>query len=350
MRRFNFGRTAMSLRLKQLSEQVIVLTGATSGIGLVTARMAAQQGAKLILAARNVDALRRLVDEINRYGGQAHAVPTDVANWKQVEQLAEQAIRRFGRIDTWINDAGVSIFGRIEQVPLRDQRRLFETNFWGVVHGCLAALPVLRRNGGALINIGSIVSDRAVPLQGMYSASKHAVQGFTDALRMEVEKDGAPISVTLIKPSAIDTPFLDHARNYLQNEPNFPPPVYAPEAVADTILHCCVHPERDVTVGGGKAITWLGKLAPRLMDRIMEARMFDWQKLPKSARPRPDNLFEAGPDLSERGGYSGHVLESSISTKAALHPLLSFALAVGAGVLLAGLVSGGGRNAVEKPA
>jgi short-subunit dehydrogenase len=337
----------MSIRLKPLSEQVIVLTGATSGIGLVTARMAAQQGARLVLAARNTDALRRLTDQITRTGGEAHSVPTDVANWNQVEHLAEQAIRRFGRIDTWINDAGVSIFGRLEQVPLRDQRRLFETNFWGVVHGCMAALPVLRKNGGALINIGSIVSDRAVPLQGMYSASKHAVQGFTDALRMEVEKDGAPVSITLIKPSAIDTPFLEHARNYLQNEPSFPSPVYAPETVAETILHCCTHAERDVTVGGGKAVTFLGKLAPRLMDRIMEARMFDGQKMPKSASPRPDNLFEAGPDLSERGGYPGRVLESSISTKAALHPLWSFALAVGAGVLLAGIMSGGGNNGAE---
>jgi len=337
----------MSIRLKPLSDQVIVLTGATSGIGLVTARIAAELGAKMVLAARNTEALRRLAEEIVHGGGEALAAPTDVANWNQVERLAEQAIRHFGRIDTWINDAGVSIYGRIEQVPLRDQRRLFETNFWGVVHGCMAALPVLRKNGGALINIGSIVSDRAIPLQGMYSASKHAVQGFTDALRMEVEKDGAPISITLIKPSAIDTPFLEHARNYLQNEPNFPPPVYSPETVAETILHCCTHPERDVTVGGGKAINFLGKLAPRLMDRIMEARMFDWQKMPKSARPRSDNLFQAGPDLSERGPYEGHVLEGSITTKAALHPLLTFALAVGAGMLVAGLIAPR-PNGVEK--
>ncbi|HEV3146012.1 MAG TPA: SDR family oxidoreductase [Gemmataceae bacterium] len=330
----------MSIQLKVLNEQVIVLTGATSGIGLVTARMAAQQGARLVLAARNSDALRQLAEEINRHGGQSHAVPTDVANWGQVEHLAEQAIRRFGRIDTWINDAGVSIYGRIDQVPLRDQRRLFETNFWGVVHGCMAALPVLRKNGGALINIGSIVSDRAIPLQGIYSASKHAVQGFTDALRMEVEKDGWPISVTLVKPSTTDTPYLKHARNYLQKEPKFPPPVYSPEIVAETILHCATHPERDVTVGaGGKAMTWLGKLAPRLVDRIMEARMFDWQHSEEPAHPRADNLFEAGPDLDERGGHPGHVLESSISTKAALHPLLTFALAVGAGVLLAGLAA-----------
>jgi short-subunit dehydrogenase len=336
----------MSIKLKPLNDQVIVITGATSGIGLVTARMASRKGARLVLAARNTEALRRLVHELHLNGGQAHAVATDVANWNQVEHLAEEAIRRFGRIDTWVNDAGVSIYGRIDRVPLRDQRRLFETNFWGVVHGCMAALPVLRKNGGALINIGSIVSDRAVPLQGIYSASKHAVQGFTDALRLEVEKDGLPISITLIKPGATDTPHLKHARNYLQQEPTFPPLVYAPETVAETVLHCCTHPERDITVGGGKALTWLGKLAPGLMDRIMEARMFDWQHTDEPARARPDNLFEAGPDLDERGGCRGRVLQTSLSTKAAMHPLLTFALAVGAGVMLSGMV-GSAHNGAE---
>jgi len=330
----------MHVHLKKLDEQVIVLTGATSGIGLVTARLAAKQGAKLVLAARNADALHRLADEINADGGHAHSVPVDVADWEQVQRLANESVRRFGRIDTWVNNAGVSVFGKIEDVPLEDHRRLFETNFWGVVHGSLAALPVLRRAGGALINIGSVLSDRAVPLQGMYCASKHAVQGFTDALRMELEKAGAPISVTLIKPSSIDTPYLKHARNYMENEPNFPPPVYAPEAVAEAILHCATHPERDLTVGGGgKAAVMLSKLMPRFADFISEWLMFDLQKKREPAAAREDSLHQAGDDLEERGAYGGPVLKSSLYTKATMHPLLTATLLAGAGLLVAGLLS-----------
>src|SRR5206468_7879728 len=131
-----------------------------------------------------------------------------------VERVAEAALARFGRIDTWINDAGVSIYGRLAEVDEEDNRRLFETNFWGVVNGSLCALPHLRRQGGALINVGSEVSDAVVPLQGMYSASKHAVKGFTDALRVEIEEvDKAPVAITLIQPTAVDTPLPQHAKN-----------------------------------------------------------------------------------------------------------------------------------------
>jgi short-subunit dehydrogenase len=335
----------MNVRLKPLNEQVIVLTGASSGIGLVTARMAARQEAKLVLAARNEDALHQLADEINSKGGEALAVPLDVANWEQVEHLAEEAIKRFGRIDTWVNDAGVSVYGLIERVPLADHRHIFETNFWGAVHGCLVALPHLRKQGGALINIGSIVSDRAVPLQGTYSASKHALQGFTDALRMELEKEGAPVSVTLVKPSAIDTPFTRHAKNYMEVEPKLPPPVYAPETVAEAILHCATHAEREVTVGGGgKAITTLGQFAPRLMDRVMEWMMFDQQKSKRPARPRPDSLHQPGRDLDERGDQPGHIMESSLYTRAATHPGLTLGVVAGVGLMLTGLYLGTRRD------
>src|SRR4051812_25223061 len=294
----------MDVKLKKLSEQVFVITGASSGIGLVTAREAARRGAKLVVAARAEDALRQLVEEINSKGGEAVYVAADVGNHSEVRRIAETALERFGRIDTWVNNAGVSIYGKIVDTPVEDMRRLFETDFWGVVHGSLAAVEHLRQRGGALINVGSTVSDRAIPLQGVYSSSKHAVKGFTDALRMELEEEGAPVSVTLIKPGAIDTQFTKHAKNLLDKEPALPPPVYAPEAVAEAILHCAETPVRDVFVGfGGKALGMMEKYTPRLGDKVMETFMFDAQKKDEPAgADRERGLYEASGELKERSG------------------------------------------------
>ncbi len=326
----------MRIKLKKVEEQVIVITGASSGIGLVTARLAAKRGARLVLNARNESALQRITDQINAEGGDCTYVAGDVGNLEDVRRIADEALRRFSGFDTWINNAGVSIYGRILDQSLEDQRRLFETNYWGVVNGSTVACEHLRGRGGALINIGSVLSDRAIPIQGTYCASKHAVKGYTDALRMELEEESSPISVTLIKPSAIDTPYRKHAKNLLPVEPLNPPPVYAPETVAEAILHCAENPERDVYVGGGgKAMSASGYYAPRLTDKLMEATMFDLQQ---SEQPRTlnrkDSLHAASEDGDERGGYPGHVAESSVYTKASLHPVLIGALVAGTGLAL----------------
>jgi short-subunit dehydrogenase len=330
----------MNIQLKKLNEQVIVITGATSGIGLVTARMAAGRVARLILAARNEEALRRLVNETAASGAQAVYVVADVGKQADVRRIAEKAIEHFGGFNTWVNNAGVSIYGRVLDVSMEDHRQLFETNYWGLVYGSQVAAEHLRQKGGALINIGSSLSDRAIPIQGTYCASKHAVKGYTDALRMELEEEGAPISVTLIKPSAIDTPYREHAKNYMTVEPLNPPPVYAPETVAEAILYCAEHPERDVFIGaGGKALSLGGEYAPRLTDKVMEATLFNLQKTNKpSLASRPDGLYSPLSKLEERGGYPGHVAESSLYTKASLHPLIAGALLVGAGLTLAALL------------
>src|SRR3954452_14882237 len=159
----------MAANLKPLNQQIIVITGASSGIGLSTARMAAQRGAKVVLAARNEDALRQLENEINSAGGQAAHVVADVGKEEDVKRIADVAVQRFGGFDTWVNDAGGSIYGRIEQISNEDNRRLFQTNFWGVVYGSQTALGHLKHRGGSIINVGSTVSTRAIPLQGMYS-------------------------------------------------------------------------------------------------------------------------------------------------------------------------------------
>ncbi len=331
----------MNLELKKLNEQTIVITGASSGIGLVTARMAAERGARLVVAARSPEALSQLVSEIKGAGGQAVHVVADVANEDDVRRISEAAIQHFGGFDTWINNAGVSIYGKMMEIPIEDQRRLFDTNFWGVVYGSYVAAEHLKQRGGALINIGSTLSDRAIPIQGIYSASKHAVKGFTDALRMELEEDGAPISVTLIKPGAIDTPYPHHAKNYMESEPTLPPPVYAPEVVAEAILYCAEHQEREVFAGGGgKALSMAEKYAPRLTDKIMEWTMSDLQKSGKPPRRRREDngLYKASGKLKERGGYEGHVSKSSLYTRASLHPLMTTALVLGAaGVAFAAL-------------
>lgn len=325
----------MKPRLKKISEQVIVITGATSGIGLTTARLAAKQGAKLMLVARNEDALKQLTFELTKRGCEVSHVVADVGIEEDVRRVAQSAIERFGSFDTWINNAGISIFGRLEDISLADQRKLFQTNFWGVVHGSLVATEHLKQHGGAIINVGSEVSDRAVPLQGMYSASKHAVKGFTDALRVELEAEEAPVSVTLIKPASIDTMFVEHAKNYMETEPRLPQPWYAPDVVAEAILHAAENVKRDIYVGG---VARLGAsaahYAPRAIDSYMKRFLVRQQKSGTPARDRRQHsLYEPGADLQERHGFPGHVFESSLYTKASMHP--KTVMAVLAGVALA---------------
>ncbi len=329
----------MSIRLKKLRDQVIVITGATSGIGLTTARMAARRGARLVLAARSENALIELERELSDGGTRAVTVTADVGRPADVQRISRIARQKFGGFDTWVNNAGVSIYGKLMDEPIEDMRRLFETNFWGLVYGSLEAARHLkeRHQAGAIINVGSTLSDRALVLQGIYSASKHAVKGFTDALRMELEMDRIPASVTLIQPGAIATPYSQHAKNYMQSEPTNPPPVYAPDTVARTILHCAETSERNVYVGaGGKGIPMLGYYAPRLADLLMESLFAEQQQSDRPpARPRNDNALDRpSGDLQERGDYQGHVSESSLYTTASLHPLLTGAALIGTGLLV----------------
>jgi hypothetical protein len=221
---------------------------------------------------------------------------------------------------------------------------LFETNFWGVVNGSRIAIEHLRKEGGALINIGSTLSDRATPLQGIYCASKHAVKAYTDSLRMEVEHDALPISVTLIKPGTVDTPYTEHAKNYLEKEVMNSPLVYAPEIVAKTILHCAEHPVREVFAGGGgKMLSALGRFAPRLTDKIMEKMFFEGQQGNRPER-EANSLYGPTTGLKERGGTASHVSESSIYTQASLHPILAGAFVALAGLTLVSFYRGSSSN------
>jgi short-subunit dehydrogenase len=282
---------------------VIVITGASSGIGLATAQAAANAGAKLVLAARSGQTLDHICADLTAAGAQAVPVVCDVADRAQVDHLAQTAVSEFGRIDTWVNNAGLGIYGRIDRVPLDDARRLFDINFWGLVHGSLAALPHLRKQGGALINVGSEASDAAAPILGFYVASKHAVKGFTDSLRIELERvDRAPVSVTLIQPTAVDTLFDQHARNYMDKDADLPTPMVDPEKVADAILHAATHPTRETKVGlMAKVNTFAAKHLGPVADRLAAKQLQNLQRNDAPQTPE-GTLYIPG----ESGQTHGH--------------------------------------------
>lgn len=328
------------MKLKNIAEQTIVITGATSGIGLVTARMAAEKGAKVVLTGRNEEALQKLTDEINGKGGRAAYQAADVGDEAQVRRVAEKAQEEFGGFDTWVNNSAVSVFGRILDVPIEDMRRVIETNFWGVVYGSRIAAEHLRGKGGAIINVGSELSDRAVPLQGIYVSSKHAVKGFTDSLRMELEGDNLPVSVTLIKPTAIGTPYNENARNYLPYESKGPQPVFAPDLVGEAILYAAENPVRDFFVGeSAKLHSLMETFVPRLTDKFM-AKQIDQMQNAGTPKPadRPDGLYETNSKLEERSPKIEFMFERSVYQKAKMNPFVVGAVAVGGSIALAALL------------
>ncbi|OWR32805.1 oxidoreductase [Saccharibacillus sp. O23] len=330
-----FGR----LTLKPLSEQIIVITGASSGIGLVTARMAAAAGARVVAVARNEEALKELIAELEGKGQTAAYVVADVGREEDVQRVAETAIRQFGTFDTWVNNAGVSIFGQAMEVTTQDMKRMFDTVYWSVVYGSKAAVRHFKERGvpGALINIGSIFGDRGVVVQSTYSSAKFAVHGWTENLRMELEKEKAPVSVTLIHPGRIDTPYNEHAQSYLDKQPVHRGMIYPPEAVAEAILHTAQHPKRDMFVGSQARLGALfGNLVPRLTDKAFEWIMFRGQQShERPSHPREaGSLYEPGYGMHERGTNEGFVRGGSLYVKASKHPVASTLAVAGLSALV----------------
>lgn len=310
---------------KPLNQQVIVITGASQGIGRETALQLATKGASLVLAARNDEALAELARQVERLGGQAETVVTDVAEHEQVERLAQRAIDRFGRIDTWVNNAAVSIYATVEQMEPEEMERLVRVNLLGQMYGARAAIPHLKRQGGGtIVNVGSALSERAVPLQSAYVASKHGIQGFSEALRLELMHEQTGIDVVLILPSSMNTPLFNFARSKMGVQPMPVPPVYEPRAVAEAICHAAEHGGREIVVGGwGKLLTVGQWLSPSLLDRYMLQGARAW-KQQKTDRPDDarDNLFEpsTGPGATTGDFGQGSKSTSLYTTHLELHP------------------------------
>lgn len=303
---------------KPVAEQVVVVVGASSGIGRASALQFAREGARVVVASRNADALDGLVQEIASDGGEALAVPTDVAEPEQVYALASRAEEHFGRIDTWVNDAAIAVWGRVEDISDAEFDRVMRVNFLGQVYGVHAAVPALRRaGGGVIIGVSSMEGIRAVPLHAPYTASKWALRGFYDALRIELAESRDPIAVCTVLPAAIDTPFFEHARSRVDSMPKPPPPTYAPELVAEAIVRAAVRPTREVPVGGAVAAAMVSqRLAPALTDAVLSLTRTGFASQKASRRDNMvDNVDSPVQEHgSVRGTYEGTVLRSSAFT------------------------------------
>lgn len=319
--------------MKPVHEQTIVITGASSGIGRVTAKEAAKRGAKVVVSARSSEELERLAAEIRSDGGVALAVPADVTVHDQVVELARRAAGEFGGIDTWVNNAGVSVYATFEETSLEDFRRVMETNFMGQIYGAKAALPYLKESAGALVCVGSVLSDRGVPLLSAYCASKHAIKGWIDALRTELQKERSGVRVTLVKPTSINTPLFDHARTQLGVKPQGFPPIYAPELVAEAILHAAQAEARDLYVGDvGKAMSMMERVSPRLVDLQQLKMGYEMQQTeePKAA-DAPNNLYTPIPG-ADRGSFTDREQQWSLYPAVSEKPW-GIVLAIAAGAV-----------------
>lgn len=279
---------------RPINEQVIVITGASSGIGRETALECGKAGATVVISARNAEALDQVAFTITQLGGRVLTVPTDVTDWEQVRQLANTTINHFGRIDTWVNNAGISVYATAEETSVEETARIMQTNFMGVVHGVSVVLPHMKQQGhGTIINVGSVESQRAFPLQAAYAASKHAVKAYTEALRLEQIEEKTNIQITLILPSGINTPLFNHARSKVGVKPMPIPPVYSPELVARAIMTAAQAPHRDIYVGGAGFLFWLlERINPALLDKLMMVNKAAF-RLQKTDEPDNglDNLY-----------------------------------------------------------
>jgi NAD(P)-dependent dehydrogenase (short-subunit alcohol dehydrogenase family) len=324
---------------KPVSEQVVVVTGASSGLGRAVARAAGRRGAKVVVTARGVDGLDACVREIHAAGSEAIAVPADCAVQDEVGRVVEQAIDRFGRIDTYVANAIVTVYAETYRYEPDELRRIMDVNFFGQVYGYWAALPHLHETRGTFVSVQSALAYRGIPLQGGYCASKGALRNFFESARVELRHAGYGVDISVVHPAAINTPQFDRDRQKIGKQPQPVPPIYQPEPFAEALLHCCEHPIRELPVGwGAQKLMWGQKLSPRAGD-LMLLRMGRRSQHTGADKAvgSPDNLFEPLPgDPGAHGRFDDRSRNSTLWTTLRLRRRLVGAAA--AAVAVAGSV------------
>jgi NAD(P)-dependent dehydrogenase (short-subunit alcohol dehydrogenase family) len=330
------------IKLKPIKDQVAVVFGASSGIGRQTAIDLARRGAKVVAGARSEPGLVSLIEEIENDGGDAFYVVADAADFEQVNAVAEKAFGRHGRIDSWIHTAGVAVFARFEECTPEEFRQVVEVNLLGQVHGAMAALPFIKRSGGgALIHVSSVEAYRSLPFQAAYGASKHGVKGFLQALRLELQREGIPVVVTEIMPSAINTPIWDKGRNKFDHKVRPPMwPIYAPNVVADAILYAAENPVREMVAGGtGVGVPLAERISPRFGDAMTRLVGFYQFENEAESPERPDSLFGPVPHFDTvEGRFSDKQITRDPYAWIRTHPKTAFTLAAAAGGALVALL------------
>jgi NAD(P)-dependent dehydrogenase (short-subunit alcohol dehydrogenase family) len=282
---------------KPLSEQVVVVAGGSYGLGRAIAAAAGRRGAAVVVGARSPEALHGAVRDVEAAGGRALAVETDVSDRAQVQALADRAAERFGRIDSWIANAMVTVYAEAHRLEDDELRRVFDVNFFGGVYGYWAALPYLRDSRGTFVQIASALSYRGIPLQAAYCSTKAALRTFFEAARVEQRKERSGVDVSVILPGAINTPQFDRARQRMGFQPQPVPPIYQPEPFADAVIGCCERPIRELPIGwGAQKLLWGQKVSPRAGDLVLLRNGWDGQHTDEpKPQGSPDNLFEPLP-------------------------------------------------------
>jgi NAD(P)-dependent dehydrogenase (short-subunit alcohol dehydrogenase family) len=328
---------------------VAVVTGASAGIGRATAVAFGREGWRVALIARGRERLASAAREVEAAGGEALVIPADVADADAIDDAAAQVVSLWGGIDVWINNAMASVFGPLASLTPEEIRRVTEVTYFGQVHGTLAALRHMRqRDHGTIVQVGSALSYRSIPLQSAYCAAKFAVRGFTDSLRSELQHEGSRIRLTMVQLPAVNTPQFDWARSHLRRRLQPVPPIHEPEPVAAAILRAAYEAPRELWVGGPTIQAILGTMvAPGLLDRVVARRAWEGQMTDEPARPRDGNLFEPPPgDPGARGRFAARSRDSvvAVSGRTARGALAALAL-----VCVAGTVAAAWRSGARAP-
>jgi NAD(P)-dependent dehydrogenase (short-subunit alcohol dehydrogenase family) len=302
---------------RKLSEQVVVVAGGSYGLGRAIAAAAGRRGATVVVGARGPDALAGTVRDVESDGGRALALETDVSDRAQVKALADTAVERFGRIDTWIANAMVTVYAEAHRLEDEELRRVFDVNFFGGVYGYWAALPYLRDSRGTFIQIASALSYRGIPLQAAYCSTKAALRTFFETARVEQEKERSGVAICVVLPGAINTPQFDRARQKMGLQPQPVPPIYEPEPFAEAVVRCCERPVRELPIGwGAQKLLWGQKVSPRAGDLVLLRNGWKGQHTnePKPT-DAPDNLFATLPgDPGAHGRFDGRSRRSTAWT------------------------------------